>query len=292
VTQSTSKPAHFFVKQRGDSPLSGPLSLERESVIRETLFDRGLAGGLLQFVPKLLHNSVDALVFEGIPDSLSVADQISRKLFQVGTARSMASLAAALHLVPTHELDKKLAKLQCPVMTFGRLTPDDLANKIGLNENFLRLIGISPTLNATLRAACKAWSTTSVIHGDFQADNVLSSTNGHERLHLVDWELCGIGDPNWDLGALIGSFYYCFLLTNDQSPLAMTGPGDWTRSFLREYTAMAPQCFDELKCFSYAAAWLVMKTQINIAVNLRPSKLDVRAIYVAASMIGDEAPRH
>ena len=43
---------------------------------------------------------------------------------------------------------------------------------------------------------------TVVLHGDLKVDNLLV---GDASLHLVDWELCCLGDPMFDLGTLIGS---------------------------------------------------------------------------------------
>jgi Ser/Thr protein kinase RdoA (MazF antagonist) len=61
-----------------------------------------------------------------------------------------------------------------------------------------------PDLMALIEETGAGWSDRALIHGDVKWDNVLARRGaaGGWRLWLIDWELAGWGDPDWDLAAL------------------------------------------------------------------------------------------
>ncbi|MEP6775540.1 MAG: phosphotransferase [Chloroflexota bacterium] len=55
-----------------------------------------------------------------------------------------------------------------------------------------------------------------LVHYDIKLDNVLVVRDGSGRtkdIKLVDWELAGLGDPAWDVGALLGEYLGFWLLS-------------------------------------------------------------------------------
>ena len=60
-----------------------------------------------------------------------------------------------------------------------------------------------------------SWQEDAVIHGDIRWDNLLAVRGGDSkrwtRLQLIDWELCGAGDPAVDIGAFFGEYLRAWL---------------------------------------------------------------------------------
>ena len=66
-----------------------------------------------------------------------------------------------------------------------------------------------------LEALRASWSEESIIHGDIRWDNCLVERDRiarrWRRLELIDWEVCGAGDPSFDLGAFLGEYLLAWL---------------------------------------------------------------------------------
>ena len=103
------------------------------------------------------------------------------------------------------------------------------------------------------------------------------------RFHIVDWELFGIGDPNWDVGSLLGSLYYFRLHRNQFEPeLAELQTDAWVQVFLQTYSQLAGHLFDLDKTFLYASWWLVWRARINLMQSTIATQLEVACIYLAS----------
>lgn len=274
--------SHYFVKRVGDSRVIGPLSLSGELAAQEILFGTYSESFVARRTPELLHATPDVLFFTGLRDHKSLSRLLHARRLRKGDVTQAAHIAASLHSLPACAGATGAPILTCPVILYDEITPDDVGNTLGLNEAFLRLVGISPELQSCLRRAREMWTPTRTIHGDFQLDNLIRPRDG-EELSVVDWELFGVGDPAWDLGAFVGGLYYSQL--NEPSKLSSKRVSALVGEFLRSYNHHLPLSKDEAdKVFAYAAAWVVMKSQVNIALHIRPTKLDVRAIALAASL--------
>ncbi|MGB3772378.1 MAG: phosphotransferase family protein [Rhodococcus sp. (in: high G+C Gram-positive bacteria)] len=58
-------------------------------------------------------------------------------------------------------------------------------------------------LAAALAASAPEQTEVSLVHGDFHLSNVITSTENGSIVAVVDWELCTLGDPLADVGALL-----------------------------------------------------------------------------------------
>ena len=49
------------------------------------------------------------------------------------------------------------------------------------------------------------WTAATLVHNDLKGDNILVSiVDGQPpRIYIVDWEMIQIGDPAWDVGAIL-----------------------------------------------------------------------------------------
>lgn len=68
----------------------------------------------------------------------------------------------------------------------------------------LRRMAASPAIVAGTRRARAAWRRVCLVHGDLKHDNLLVARADNETsLTLIDWEMARLGDPAWDLAALL-----------------------------------------------------------------------------------------
>jgi hypothetical protein len=63
-----------------------------------------------------------------------------------------------------------------------------------------------PQLADGLAALRETWTADVLVHGDLKWENVLVSGTEPPRVHLVDWEEGGVGDPAWDVGGMLHTY--------------------------------------------------------------------------------------
>jgi hypothetical protein len=61
------------------------------------------------------------------------------------------------------------------------------------------------------------WNFSSLVHGDIKWDNCLiqmpAEAGGKAKLKVIDWELADLGDPLWDVGAILQSYLSYWILS-------------------------------------------------------------------------------
>jgi aminoglycoside phosphotransferase (APT) family kinase protein len=92
------------------------------------------------------------------------------------------------------------------IPSFDRITPEILANN---NDAFIEMLEIIQSDDRIYESLDSLRNLTKycLIHGDLKFDNILiSKYTKIPSLKLVDWELCGWGNPHVDLGTIIGNY--------------------------------------------------------------------------------------
>ncbi len=72
----------------------------------------------------------------------------------------------------------------------------------GPSRSVLQRVAEYPGAAKALRSARGQWDWSCLIHGDTKLDNAIVTDDIPQRVALVDWEHCGLGDPLWDLAGL------------------------------------------------------------------------------------------
>lgn len=87
----------------------------------------------------------------------------------------------------------------------------------GGNSQLLALLRKYPEFHEHLNKLLDAWETRALVHGDMKWENCIVSPCNAEpskmRLHIIDWEIVGLGDPLWDVGSFIQSFFTMWILS-------------------------------------------------------------------------------
>lgn len=85
------------------------------------------------------------------------------------------------------------------------------------NAQMLGVLKRYPDFQTHLDALRGQWEPDCLIHGDMKWDNCLldggTPQNGTSPLCVVDWELADVGDPGWDIGAVLQAYLSYWILS-------------------------------------------------------------------------------
>lgn len=121
------------------------------------------------------------------------------------------------------------------------------------------------------------WSFTSLVHGDIKWDNCLiqpASDGGKLKIKVIDWELADLGDPLWDVGAILQSYLCHWILS---MPI-------WQGARPEEVIARAPYPLEALQS-PINAFWNRYKEVAQIPADQRKDALARSISYGATRMI-------
>ena len=206
----------FVVTAAGERCLvlkAGP-GVAREAAVLERL---RVAGELARSLPALVaHDPAEGvLVVESARVARDLNGHHARGRFSCTLAREAGRALALLHAVPPAALD---GLTRVPHATWGtqvhRPDLDTLHTLSAAAVDLIRIIQGSQELCAELDELLECRLEAAVIHGDVRWDNCLAvhgATHHWTRLQLIDWELCGAGDPAYDIGAFLGEYLRAWL---------------------------------------------------------------------------------
>jgi aminoglycoside phosphotransferase (APT) family kinase protein len=206
----------FVVTAAGERCLvlkAGP-RVAREAAVLERL---RVTGGLARSLPALVaHDPAEGvLVLESARVARDLNGHHARGRFSCALAREAGRALGLLHAVPPTALD---GLTHGPYTTWGTQVhrPDlhTLRTLSAAAVELTRIIQGTQELCAELDELLECRLEAAVIHGDVRWDNCLAvrgATRRWTRLQLIDWELCGAGDPAYDIGAFLGEYLRAWL---------------------------------------------------------------------------------
>jgi hypothetical protein len=128
------------------------------------------------------------------------------------------------------------------------------------------------------------WQRDALIHGDIKFENCVVAAGANERdesdsgarteIKLVDWELADFGEPAWDLGSLVQSYFALCLLN---APAALRGS-------LREQLRASSANFDSMRR-AVAAFWRVYQKVVALDEQARRTFIERALLCAAARLI-------
>lgn len=197
---------HLFVKAAvGDAG-----SLRREITVLEALRGQGLDEHLV--LPLAERASPLALCCALLDEHVTLRAHLrAAGVFEAAVMRRVGSVLGRLHAVPPAGMPNAprpwiLSELSSADARGVRHGPPAM-------RALYRLLLRVPHLPERLVEVGDAWAARCVTHGDPRPDNWLVrqarardglADAGVDGLRLVDFELGGLGDPAWDVGALLG----------------------------------------------------------------------------------------
>lgn len=173
---------------------------------------------LAELVPRdfLYDTQRHVLVTELLADGETLTDHHRRlNAFPPETARLVATQFGRLHREPMPSLEGRpeasAFRRQPPwALSTYQHSPDMFGAASGGNFKLLEIVQSYPDFQRTLEVLRTEWRADRLMHGDVKWDNCVvyptASGNGALASKIVDWELSDIGDPCWDIGALLQAY--------------------------------------------------------------------------------------
>jgi tRNA A-37 threonylcarbamoyl transferase component Bud32 len=227
----------FVVKQEGAAVDSGsPLSAEA-SAYRWLARDPSLA----EIAPKvvLFPGELGPLVLEVVPDARPLHELMAELDGDLGPV--LAELGRLLARLHTARVRPGLVPMRRPWLLdlAGGITPTFVEPSAEVREIVASIRGRSSLMGSILSVS-RTWHATVFMHGDVKWDNVLVGRDaaGVVRLRLVDWEMAGLGDPTWDIAAVVEGLLTTTMLDAGEADPAMVAP--LVRQVLLAYGGSAP----------------------------------------------------
>ncbi len=200
----------YVVKLAGHAGYAG---VAHEAAVLERLRSLNGSRDLSSHMPAVA--SYDAaegvLIIESAPNARDLRDHHARGRFSCVLAREVGRALARLHATPPSALDGIPSPSHATSSTqVHRPDLDTVRTLSAAAVEFIRILQGFDDLCAALDDARASWREDSVIHGDVRWDNCVvwrrSDSDRWTRLHLIDWELSGAGDPGFDIGSFLGEY--------------------------------------------------------------------------------------
>ncbi len=220
----------FLVKQAGQWDEPGRASVEREAdLCRRAATDTRFAA-LRPLVPAVYSydpgNSI--LIFEFLPDESALSD--APTCFLPQTTRMAGELMSGYHREMKAPEFAEMFPYELPAFfEMHQWNPERMEGRTDTQRELIRLVKRHSGFGPAMDAAAAEWQPSALIHGDWKLENCLISADG-ARLHVVDWELAGWGDPRWDMGTLLQSWWNRWICDPEQYGLDQVRPA--LRAFL------------------------------------------------------------
>jgi aminoglycoside phosphotransferase (APT) family kinase protein len=126
--------------------------------------------------------------------------------------RLVATALAACHGLPVPRgigIGVELPDAAPWVFDLARPAPASLRELAPAQLSVIQALQSTPSVVAALDRLRDEWRPTRLVHGDFKWSNVLVHEDGAGLpvgLLLLDWEMAQLGDPAWDVGAVLHAF--------------------------------------------------------------------------------------
>jgi hypothetical protein len=306
----TSRGAHYIVKQSVDSQMKRTIANEAKIYRLLASLTRTVSKGA---IPKLLayNSTAGVLILEAAANGESLAAYNTKNgPFSVRLAKSLGKTIATVHRIARESGTPSDGNLLyhrpwvfsvCPTPPYSFLS--EASNAM---LELVRIIQQYPHFCNLLDQLSRSWRPNSLVHGDLKWDNCVAASTSvfgrKTRIIIVEWEFSGIGDPWWDVGAILSEYLRFWLGSgpiSDQMPLrlfeelamyplAKLRPA--IRSFWTAYCQTLGLDDREIRFWTrhavkYAAAMLVQRVFEQMQYLVQPTGMSVVSLQLAFNML-------
>jgi aminoglycoside phosphotransferase (APT) family kinase protein len=240
----------LFLKQTRTSEPNDVATLQREARCYQLPATHPALAGLARIMPSLRHYDAATriLTLDLIPNATSL--QTGTRLggtMPTEWAQALGDALATLHQADiTAALDESAVQSIFPrttpwILSIHEFNPEHMGtHTLAAHRQLFDLVKRYPGFADALAAARAGWSRDRLIHGDMKWDNcvVCLTENAAPRVIFTDWELADLGDPAWDVGALLQAWLSQWIGSIPHRPDAT--PAQLMASATTPLTAMQP----------------------------------------------------
>jgi len=171
------------------------------------------------------------LILKFLPHQTALHHATDR--FAPETARLVATAMATLHRDMRSLEISQLFPAPVPwCFSIHESDPDKLEDAIEGQRELVRLVRKFPAFGSGLESLASEWRARALIHGDWKLSNCLVSA-ARDRLSMVDWEFASWGDPLWDAGTVLQSYWSFWARSPEEHPIEEIRPA--LSAFLETY---------------------------------------------------------
>jgi aminoglycoside phosphotransferase (APT) family kinase protein len=211
----TAEGERCLVLKRADD--AGSASVVREAAVLDRLWSVG-GGELTAFLPRVVayDDAERVLILETAAGARNLTRQHAHGRFSRALAAQVGRALAGLHDLGPSAVDGLPGWID-PTLPLRVHQPDltSLHEMSVAAAELTAIIQSSDGLCAAIDALVESWRSESTIHGDVRWDNCLAMRQAGSdrwvRLHLIDWEVAGAGDPGLDIGAFFAEYLRAWL---------------------------------------------------------------------------------
>jgi thiamine kinase-like enzyme len=198
-----------ILRKRGPSYLlkQGTDDERKETIANEALVYSSLR--LDPYLPRLVHydSGEHVLVLEYLTDARDLHDhQVRTGRFSTRLASSIGHALSTLHRKEWR--DEFFVHRPPWVLSIHRPNLKSLCDTSGGNLQVIKIVQQYPEYCELLDALSGEWRADAFIHFDLKWDHCLVSS---ARLKIIDWEIAGVGDADWDVGSVFSSYLNSWL---------------------------------------------------------------------------------
>lgn len=226
LNYKVSSKSSYFIKQKINNP--NDITFLRENQLYKYFYavpNREIH----QYLPSLFKSDLNEgiLVIEYFKDSISIRSLLEKteKIELVGS-----NIARALFALHTTNIQSSLiSSLEIPipwVLQVHKPTTDIFLNSSASTIELIKMIQRYEAFSCHLNNLIEQWNNSCLIHNDVKSANMLVLNNDEFDIKIIDWELAGLGNPLWDIGAVFSTFLLQWL---DSIPFAHNSPKDFIR---------------------------------------------------------------
>jgi aminoglycoside phosphotransferase (APT) family kinase protein len=272
----------YLVKQVRKWDADGRASLEREAAVYWQARTNPSLAPVATLAPQChAWDPLNAiLIIEYLPEHSELYDLPER--FDPHLARLAGHAMGAFHRAMRSPEYRSLFPAELPQqLSMHETNEQDMADASAGQRELVRAVRKYPEFGPALDQLREDWRAEAVIQGDWKLDNCLIAP-GRDRLRVVDWEFAGWGDPVWDLGTLLQSYWNFWVLWPSEYPIEEIQPA--LRAVLKSYeqpdvaerairfagARMLQTAFEHLQKLDMMTAAAVRLIQASLNILTRP----------------------